>query len=453
MSTNGVPEVLKNTGVSAETIEALSAFKGEPRWLTGKRLSAWHAFEETPMPTLRDEAWRYTDISDVRVEDFAPYAPSPDVASEADLPGAVQRLIREGEENSALLVQHNSETTFVRVDEELRRKGVVFTDLHTAIREHEELVKERLFGLVPEGYDKFAALSAAAFSGGSFLYVPRGVDVEVPIQSYRWLDVTGSIMPRTLVVVEEGATVTYIDEYASAGGEEPALSNGAVELFVGQGANVRYVSLQNWERNVLHFNTIRSSAGRDAVINSLVVSLGSELSRTNVEAGLSAPGSDSEMLGLYFADSNQLLDHHTLQDHLAPNAHSDLLYKGALRDESLAVFSGLIRVEPGAQKTDAYQTNRNLILGTDEAMAVSLPNLEIMADDVKCSHGSTTGQVDATDLFYLMSRGIPRREAEKLVVFGFFGEVTSRIPFKGLKEKLDRAIEAKIGLGFEERVA
>jgi Fe-S cluster assembly protein SufD len=149
MSTNGVPEVLKNTGVSAETIEALSAFKGEPRWLTGKRLSAWHAFEETPMPTLRDEAWRYTDISDVRVEDFAPYAPSPDVASEADLPGAVQRLIREGEENSALLVQHNSETTFVRVDEELRRKGVVFTDLHTAIREHEELVKERLFGLVP----------------------------------------------------------------------------------------------------------------------------------------------------------------------------------------------------------------------------------------------------------------------------------------------------------------
>jgi Fe-S cluster assembly protein SufD len=283
--------------------------------------------------------------------------------------------------------------------------------------------------------------------------VPRGVDVEVPIQSYRWLDVTGSIMPRTLVVVEEGATVTYIDEYASAGGEEPALSNGAVELFVGQGANVRYVSLQNWERNVLHFNTIRSSAGRDAVINSLVVSLGSELSRTNVEAGLSAPGSDSEMLGLYFADSNQLLDHHTLQDHLAPNAHSDLLYKGALRDESLAVFSGLIRVEPGAQKTDAYQTNRNLILGTDDAFAVSLPNLEIMADDVKCSHGSTTGQVDDVELFYLMSRGIPRAEAEKLVVFGFFGEVTSRIPLKGLKEKLDRAIEGKIGLGFEERAA
>jgi Fe-S cluster assembly protein SufD len=453
MSTNGVPEVLKSRGIGVETIKALSAFKDEPSWLTERRLEAWRTFEVTPMPTLRDEAWRYTDISDVMIEDFIPYAPSPDVSQEGDLPDAVQQLIREGEENSALLVQHNSETTFVRVDEELKRKGVIFTDLHTALKEHEDLVRERLFSLVPEGYDKFAALSAAAFSGGSFLYVPRGVAIEVPIQSYRWLDIAASIMPRTLVVVEEGATLTYIDEYASAGGEEPALSNGAVELFVGQGANVHYVSLQNWDRNVLHFNTIRSSTGRDAVINSLVVSLGSELSRTNVEAGLAAPGSDSEMLGLYFADSNQLLDHHTLQDHLAPNAHSDLLYKGALRDESLAVFSGLIRVEPGAQKTDAYQTNRNLILGTDEAMAVSLPNLEIMADDVKCSHGSTTGQVDDTELFYLMSRGIPRREAEKLVVFGFFGEVTSRIPLPGLKQKLDRAIEDKIGLGFEERVA
>jgi Fe-S cluster assembly protein SufD len=448
-------EILNSKGISQETVEALSSFKGEPAWLTQKRLEAWQKYQDLPMPTLRDEAWRYTDISDVTIEDFLPYAPSPDAASEADLPDAVQRLIREGEENSALLVQHNSETAYSRVDEELSRKGVVFTDLHTALAEHGDIVRDKLFGLVPADYDKFAALSAAAFAGGSFLYVPRGVDVELPIQSYRWLDVVGSIMPRTLVVVEEGASVTYIEEYASAteAGEDPAFSNGAVELYVGQGANLRYVSLQNWERNVLHFNTIRSQTEKDATINSLVVSFGSQLSRTNVEAGLSAAGGDSEMLGLYFADQNQVLDHHTLQDHLAPNAHSDLLYKGALRDESMAVFSGLIRVEPGAQKTDAYQTNRNLILGTDDAFAVSLPNLEIMADDVKCSHGSTTGQVDETELFYLMSRGIPRREAEKLVVFGFFGEITSRIPLKGLKDKLDRAIEGKIGLGFEERVA
>jgi Fe-S cluster assembly protein SufD len=272
MSANGVPEVLRSKGMSEGTVKALSSLKGEPNWLTEKRLEAWRGFESLPMPTLRDEAWRYTDISDVRIEDFLPYASSPDVKSEEDLPDAVRRLIREGEENSALLVQHNSETTFSRVDEELARKGVVFTDLHTALADHEELVKEKLFGLVPGDYDKFAALSAAAFAGGSFLYVPRGVGVEVPIQSYRWLDVVGSIMPRTLVIVEEGASVAYIDEYASADGEDPAFSNGAVELYVGEGASLRYVSLQNWERNVLHFNTIRSQTEKDATIRSLVVS-------------------------------------------------------------------------------------------------------------------------------------------------------------------------------------
>src|SRR5215217_3589872 len=204
MSTNGVPEVLKSKGISAETVKALSSFKSEPGWLTERRLEAWRSFDSLPMPTLRDEAWRYTDISDVRIEDFLPYAPSPDVSREADLPDAVQKLIEEGEENSALLVQHNSETAFQQTDEELRSKGVVFTDLHTAIRDHEKIVRDRLFGLVPEDYDKFSALSAALFAGGSFLYVPRGVDVEVPIQSYRWLDATGAIMPRTLVVVEEG---------------------------------------------------------------------------------------------------------------------------------------------------------------------------------------------------------------------------------------------------------
>src|SRR5829696_1479370 len=209
MSTNGVPEGLKRKGISAETVKALSSFNDEAGAPTEKRLEAWRSFEALPMPTLRDEAWRYTDISDVSPKDFSPYVPSPDVSSEDDLPDAVQKLIREGEENSALLVQHNSETTFQRMDDELQAKGVVFTDLHTALWEHEELIKEHLFKLVPEDYDKFSALSAALFAGGSFLYVPRGVDVEVPIQSYRWLDATGATMPRTLVIVEENASITY----------------------------------------------------------------------------------------------------------------------------------------------------------------------------------------------------------------------------------------------------
>src|SRR5918994_2082204 len=146
MSANGVPEVLKGSRMSEETVKALSSFKDEPGWLAEKRLGAWRAFEALPMPTLRDEAWRYTDISDVRIEDFLPYAPSPDAETEGDLPEAVQKLLEEGEENSALLVQHNSETAYSRVDDEVSAKGVVFTDLHTALREHEELVRDRLFG-------------------------------------------------------------------------------------------------------------------------------------------------------------------------------------------------------------------------------------------------------------------------------------------------------------------
>src|ERR671927_307951 len=168
MQQKEAPEILNSKGISRETVEALSSFKGEPEWLTQKRLEGWRSFDALPMPTLRDEAWRYTDISDVSPEDFSPYVPSPDASSEDDLPDAVQKLIGEGEENSALLVQHNSEPTFQRMDDELQNKGVVFTDLHTALREHEDLIKERLFKLVPEDYDKFSALSAAAFSGGSF---------------------------------------------------------------------------------------------------------------------------------------------------------------------------------------------------------------------------------------------------------------------------------------------
>src|SRR3954453_2972195 len=176
MQQKDVPAVLRSKGISAEVVEGLSNLNNEPAWLTGKRLEAWRTFEKMPMPTLRDEAWRYTDISDVSIDDFLPYAPSPDVTSEGDLPEAVQQLINEGEENSALLVQHNSETAYSRVDEELAQRGVIFTDLHRALEEHEKIIKEHLFKLVPEDYDKSAPLSAAAFSEGSFLYVPRGVE-------------------------------------------------------------------------------------------------------------------------------------------------------------------------------------------------------------------------------------------------------------------------------------
>jgi Fe-S cluster assembly protein SufD len=207
---------------------------------------------------------------------------------------------------------------------------------------------------------------------------------------------------------------------------------------------VHYVALQRFGRGVRHLSMQKTIASRDADLDTLVVNLGGDLARVDLHAWLDGPGSRSDMLGLYFAERDQHFDHNTRQDHKSPHAESDLLYKGALYDSSRAVFRGIIRVHPGAQHTDAYQTNRNLLL-SGEARADSLPNLEIEADDVKCSHGATVGQLDEEELFYLMARGIPRAQAERLVVFGFFGEVLARLPMPGVVEELREAIAAKIG--------
>jgi Fe-S cluster assembly protein SufD len=225
---------------------------------------------------------------------------------------------------------------------------------------------------------------------------------------------------------------------------EPTFVNGVVEVIAGASANVQYVALQRWGRGVRHMSTQRTIAGRDANLDTLVVNLGADVARVELSASLEGPGSRSDMLGLYFGSKGQHFDHSTHQDHKVPHAQSDLLYKGALDDDAYAVFRGLIKVFPKAQRTDAYQTNRNLLLSR-EASSVSLPNLEIEADDVRCSHAATVGQLDEEELFYIMSRGIPRNVAERLVVFGFFGDVLDRLPMPGVVEELRAAIEKKLG--------
>jgi Fe-S cluster assembly protein SufD len=247
------------------------------------------------------------------------------------------------------------------------------------------------------------------------------------------------------VVAEELAEVTLIDRLASSSLER-ALSVAVTEIFAGPGARVRYVSLQDWSSGVTHLAVQRAHLARDAELRSLAVSFGADLSRTEVEAVLAEPGAHSEMLGLYFTDGDQHFDHRSLQDHAAPNCTSDLLYKGALRDASRAVYSGLIRVHPGAHKTDAFQTNRNIVL-SDAAKADSIPNLEIEANDVRCSHAASVGPVDEDVLFYLETRGIPRAQGERLVVTGFFQEVLDRVQLPEVRAGLEAAIDEELGGG------
>jgi len=412
---------------------------GDADWLRGRRLEAWEVYEQTPLPTRKLEEWRYTDVSRLALDEVRLAEEKPN----ADPARALAVL--EGKTASIRIVRVGASLVEITVADELRRQGVVALDLSAAATEHRELVERHLgTEAVPPAADKFAALNAALWSGGVFLYVPDGVRIGDPVRAVHWLDEAGvAVLPRTLIVAGANSHVAYIEEFVSPDLDSASLSCGVVEIFAGTGADVQYVSLQRWGRNVRDLSIRHTIAGRDANLDTLVVNLGASVARTDLAARLDGPGARSDMLGMYFADGDQHFDHNTRQDHIADNANSDLLYKGALYGQSHAVFRGVIRVHPGAQRTDAYQTNRNLLL-SPEARAESLPNLEIEANDVRCSHGATVGQLDDEELFYLMSRGIPREQASRLVVLGFLGEVLDRLPLPDVVAELHEAIAAKL---------
>jgi Fe-S cluster assembly protein SufD len=330
------------------------------------------------------------------------------------------------------------------VPEALVAQGVVMTSLEAAVREHPELVRRYLGTTVTPQAGKFAALNAAYWTGGLFVYVPRNVKVQLPLRAYRWIGDAGTaVLGRTLVIAEAGAEVAVVDELASGDFGRTALHAGAAEIFADEGATVVYTSIQRFGRGVVHLQTDRLSAGRDAKITMLYSTMGGDFAHVDAQCAMREPGSHVDMLGIYIGQGDQHFDHETLQDHVAPHASSNLLFKGALDDEARSVFRGLIRVHPRAQRTDAYQTNRNLVLSA-KARADSLPNLEIQADDVRCSHAATVGQLDEEEVFYLRSRGIPQSEAVRLVVFGFFGEVLEQLPMQGVRNELLHAVERKL---------
>jgi Fe-S cluster assembly protein SufD len=425
--------------LSRERVLRLSEALDDPEWLRERRLEAWDAYERLPVPDTRGEAWRYTDLArwpwrDARLE----LAGAP--ASED---GLGRGLARPGAASGAHALV-NGAPGAQWLGAEAASQGVVFTDLLSAVRDHADLVEPHLLrvGVTPER-GKLAALHCALLSGGTFLYVPPGVQLTLPLQSLRTLRRAGiAVVPHTLVVAGRGSRLTYVEESFSPTLEGPALNCAALEIVAGPDSQVQVATLQEWGRNVIHYSLQRARVQKDATASSLVATLGASLSRVEVQSVLEAEGGTSEMLGLYLGDESQHMDHNTLQLHTAPHTTSDLLFKGALRDRSRSAFSGLIKVFKGAQRTDAYQKNRNLLL-SPEARADSLPNLEIEADDVRCSHGATIGQVDELQVFYLMSRGLSRPEAERLLVQGFFEEVLARVPLPGLQERIRAAVEIK----------
>ncbi|MCL7970900.1 MAG: Fe-S cluster assembly protein SufD [marine benthic group bacterium] len=418
----------------------------EPSLLAELRREGWKTYVETPMPSRKSEEWRYTDLSNLDPESFTPVSCEGDrVKSIADLPAPVRRALASDRERAGVLARHNGCVEHLHLDETLQAKGVIYAPLLDVAEDHPEILEKFLFqsGVAPME-KKLWGLHTALLSGGYVLYVPAGIQIERPIHAFRYLDEAGGVLStHSLIIAEAGARVTCIDEYVSPDMEQESLSLNGVEIFGAEGATVSYLALQQFGRGVKHFSMQHSNTGRDSTLNGFNVTLGADLARADVTSHLEGEGARSEMLALWFGDRDQHFDHHTLQNHEAPSAHSDLLYKGALTAQSKSVFRGLIRVAEGAQLTDAYQTNRNLLLSPD-ASAVTLPNLEIGADDVRCSHGATVGQVDDTMLFYLMSRGLSREQSERLLVFGFFDEVLGRVPGEGVRTRIRESIEAKI---------
>ncbi|TFG62632.1 MAG: Fe-S cluster assembly protein SufD [Gemmatimonadales bacterium] len=421
---------------------------GGPELLVEKQKAAWDEYRSLPMPTRKTEEWRYTDLSKLDPESFvrmngADRSDEPLAAD--DLPGVVREILAVESPRSGTLIELDATVARLELAAEAAEAGVVFAPIDRFAEQHPELIERFLFSSdVAPMERKLWTLHVAALSGGYVIYVPQNVRVEHPVHVIRWLSQSGTMLStHSLIIVERGAEVTVIDEFLSDDLDGDSLSLNGVEVFGGEGALVNYLALQRFGSGVRHFSMQHANTPRDCTLNSFNVSLGADLSRCDVTSHLLGPGSDSEMLALWFGGRDQHFDYHTLQHHAAPNAHSDLLFKGALTDRAESVFRGMIRVDKDAQLTDAYQTNRNLLLSAD-SKATTLPSLEIAADDVRCSHGATVGQVDEHQLFYLMSRGLTREQAERLLVFGFFGEVLARMPVESVRERMTDAIERKI---------
>jgi Fe-S cluster assembly protein SufD len=405
------------------------------------RLQAWETFKDMPMPTVKDDSWRRTDLSRFNPGQFS--LAQKTVGCTEPVPNEYLHPLTAETQGGQIILQTGHVS--VRLLAEIKAQGVVLTDLRTAEREYPHLLEKISGKIVSMKEGKFAALVSAFSNTGVFLYVPAGVRVDKPLQSLLWgCGENLAYLSHILVYLEEGSSATFVHESASpTETEADSLHAGITEIYVGSGAELCFVELQSWGQNIWNFSHERARIDQNGKMDWIFGAIGSKTTKNFTEIDLVGQGSTGKMSGFYFTNRHQHLDHDTQQNHLARNTTSDLLFKGALLDESHSVWQGMIYVAAGAAKTDGYQANRNLIL-SDKAHADSIPGLEIMADDVRCTHAVTVGRIDADQVFYLLSRGIPRKEAEQLIVEGFFDPIMQRIPFEGVRGRFQHSIHEKM---------
>lgn len=428
-------EGVKLRGILAGPRE--SAF---PDWFREQQHAAWDEFQATASPTRKDQLWRFANVDLLELSRFNIPAP----LSEDDRRN-VLKYSRGLDEFSARVIFANDQLIERDVvSEQLKKRGVIFQPIERAIVEHRDLF-QKYFMSHPAvlGSAKFAALHKALVSSGMFLFVPRGVEIEAPIEIFHWLRHDKvAIFPHLLLVADELAKVTVVEHFRSCDRNAAGFACGVNDLIAGPGAKVTYISAQNWGQSVVALQMNTTTVDHDASALSLNLHLGGRYSRFESLSRLTGEGGRSDLLAVSVATNEQEFDARTLQDHVSPHTASDLLYKNALDDRARCTFGGLIRVEPHAHFTDAYQKVRNLLL-SDDSEANSMPGLEILADNVRCTHGATSGQINQDEMFYLHSRGIPTNVAQRLIVAGFLNDVIKRLDQPAIGDYLHRLIEEK----------
>ncbi len=429
---------------TGESVARISSLQNEPPWMLEKRIQAFQVFEQLPLPKTNSESWRRTDIRGLDLEQFQlvtsnksqPNGKSPEFFS----------ALEEGKRNSGLIIQKDAAVVYSALSDTLTDKGVYFAGFKAALDERPDLLKTYVCQTIQSEDNKFNAMHNAFLQSGYVLYIPKGVVVDLPLRVI--VSLSGEAIAdfsHTLVIAEADSQVTILEEHLSVDQQEKGLHCGGVEIFLGQNAFVNYAQIQNWNKKVWNFSTQRAKLERGANLRWITTSLGSRLSKLDQLVEMNGEGSHADLLGLTATHARQHIDIHTYQKHAVSNSTSNLLYRNVLKDRSRTVWRGMIEVQKDAQKIDSYQQNDNLIL-SKQARADTIPGLEILADDVRCTHGATAGKIDQDQIFYLMSRGLSYNQAEQVIVNGFFESVLQRIPLEYLRNKLQESIAGKLQL-------
>lgn len=420
----------------------LDARSAEPAWCRALRRQAWEAFQAQSWPDRHDEQWSRTDIRLFRLDQFAP--PGAPNGGSSGGEAAPQPLLSAGVELAGSTRSIDSLTVATTLDAQAAARGVLFGGLDELVVAHGDRMRPYLESRqIDPSYDRFASLHSACWSGGAALVVPRGVVIDKPFHSQAAIRPGGVDLGRTLIVLEEGAEATFLFEDVGCAATGAGLHCGATEIHLAPGARLRLVHLQDWNKQTWHFAHQSARLDRDASLQWTIAALGSRLAKVNQQVLLAGAGAETQVNGVLFTEDKQHVCYHTLQQHDAPHCRSDFLYKSALQDKSRTVWRGMIGVAKNAFKTDGYQRSDNLLLSST-ARADSIPGLEIEADDVRCTHGSTTSRIDEELIFYAQCRGLSRREAARLIVTGYFQQVFDRITIDSVREALGQAIVRRV---------